>query len=131
MRIILADHHEHPRWALKTLIEEQPDFTLVGEAVDSQGLLMLVDEQPTDLILLDRELPGRYIEDLIASLRALNPRPILVVMSSEIESGRRMLRAGADSFVSKSDQPDLLLEKLQHYAGQFDGKEAAKKNIGI
>ena len=120
MRIILADHHEHPRWALKTLIEEQPDFILVGEAVDSQGLLTLAGELVADLVLLDRELPGLFIDDLIARLHALNPRPILVVMSSEIESGRRMLRAGADSFVSKSDQPDWMLEKLQHYAQQTE-----------
>ena len=31
MRIILADNHEQPRWALKTLFDEQPEFELIGD----------------------------------------------------------------------------------------------------
>ena len=34
MRIILADNHEQPRWALKTLFDEQPEFELIGDVKD-------------------------------------------------------------------------------------------------
>lgn len=120
MRIILADHHAQPRWALKTLLEEQPEFELIGEAVDAQGLLMLAEQHPADLVLLDKGLPGLYIEDLIAKLRALQPRPIIIVMSSEFEYSRVLLNAGADAFVSKGDEPDWLLEKLHRYAKKIN-----------
>lgn len=125
MRIILADHHAQPRWALKTLIEEQPELDLVGEVMDGQSLLILAEECTTDLILIDRELPGINIVDLIGQLRRLQPRPIIAVMSSEFEYSRSMLKAGADTFISKADQPDWLLEKLQHYAIKINIKEDA------
>jgi DNA-binding NarL/FixJ family response regulator len=115
MRIILADHHAQPCWALKTLLGEQPEFEIIGEAVDSEGLLALAAKHLPDLVLVDSELPGDYIEDLISRLHALEPPPIVVVMSSEFENSRKLLKAGADAFVSKSDEPEWLLETLQKF----------------
>jgi DNA-binding NarL/FixJ family response regulator len=128
MRIILADQHAQPLWALKTLLEEQPEFDLIGEVVDAQGLLTLAEEQPPDLILVDCELLGSPIKDLIARLHALKPTPVIIVMSSELERSRVVLKGGADAFVSKGAQPDWLLEKLHKYARQVKLKEDANTN---
>jgi len=115
MRIILADHHAEPLAALKETLQQQPGFDLVGEAVDAQGLLSLAEGNPSDLVLLDSELPGRYMEDLITGLHAIEPRPVVIVMSCKFENSRMMLKAGADAYVSKSDQHDWLLEILHKY----------------
>jgi DNA-binding NarL/FixJ family response regulator len=123
MRIILADQHVQPRLALKTLLEEQPEFDLIGEAQDAQGLLLLAKKHLADLVLLDSELPGIYIEDLIARLHALAPPPIVIVMSSESENSRKMLKAGADVFVSKGDEPEWLLETLQKFENRINKNE--------
>lgn len=123
MRIILADHHRHTLWALKTTLQEEPDLDIVGEAVDSEGLLSLAEKAAVDLVLVDRTLPGDPIEDLISRLQTLEPKPIIIVMSSNSEDSRKMLKAGADAFVSKGDQPDWLLETLRQYAKRI-------KNVG-
>jgi DNA-binding NarL/FixJ family response regulator len=115
MRIILADHHTKPSWALRKLIEEQPQFTFIGEAANAQALLTLARANSPDLVLMDSELPGMFIEDLITQLHASEPAPIVVAMSSEFENSRKLLKAGADAFVSKSDQPDWLLETLYQF----------------
>jgi two-component system nitrate/nitrite response regulator NarP len=117
MRIILADHHEQPRLALTTLLNEQSEFNLLGEASNGQDLLILADEHPADVILLDSDLPGMHIENLINILHTLLPCPIVIVMSCEFENSGRFLKAGADAFVSKSDQPEWLLETLKKYNG--------------
>ena len=119
MRIILADHHAQPRWALITALQEQPDIDLIGEAIDGQDLLTQAEHQAVDLVLVDRELPGLFIGDLITSLHALEPKPIVVVMSNDFEYSRVLLKAGADAFVSKGE-PDWLLEKLHRYAEQVN-----------
>lgn len=131
MRILLADHHAQPRWALKVLLEEEPDFDLIGEAADVCDLLALAEKQTPDLVLVDKELPGDSSENMIARLHALEPIPIVVVMSSEIENSRVSLKAGADAFVSKGDQPDWLLEKLHTYAKQVKLKEDANRDKGL
>jgi hypothetical protein len=41
-------------------------------------------------------------------------------MSSELENGRKLLKAGADAFVSKADQPDWLLETLHMYGNRIN-----------
>ena len=128
MRIILADHHAQPLWALQELLKEQPEFDLIGEAVDAQALLELAEKHSADLVLLDGELPGINIEDLITRLHALKPKPIVIAMSTKFENSRGLLKAGADVFVSKGDEPDWLLEKLHKYAKQVKMKEDANKN---
>ncbi len=115
MRIILADHHRHALWALKTILQEELGFEIVGEAVDTTGLLTLTENACSDLVLADKSLPGIPIEELIPILHALEPRPIVIVMSSRSEDSRRILKAGADAFVSKGDSPDWLLTTLHRY----------------
>jgi DNA-binding NarL/FixJ family response regulator len=127
MRIILADHHAQPRLALKLMLEEQAEFDLIGEAVDAQSLLALAEKQSPDLLLVESELPGNPIEDLIASLHALEPRPIVIVLSSELGCSRKMLKAGADAFASKGDQPDWLLDILYKYEKQLNRSVNSQK----
>ena len=79
-----------------------------------------------DLALIDWELPGKPIEDLITELHACKPSPIVVVMGSQPEYGRMLLKAGADAFVSKGDQPDWLLETLEKFE-----KRSKKKQTDI
>jgi DNA-binding NarL/FixJ family response regulator len=123
MRIILADPHPQALWALKTTLQEKPEFDIIGEAIDADGLLALVGASPPDLALIDWELPGWSIEDLITEMHACKPRPIVVMMSTKSERGSMLLKAGADAFVSKSDQPDWLLETLQKYEKRFKKKK--------
>ena len=127
MRIILADHHAQPRLALQVLLDEQPEFDLIGEAVNAQDLLLLAHALPADLIIVDRQLPGMDCETLIAGLHALAPRPIVIVMSSESGYSRSILKVGADAFVSKSDEPDWLLDRLEKYAKQVNQLEDANR----
>lgn len=119
MRILLADHHANVLWALKTVLDEESGIELVGEAVNAEGLLALCAELHPDLILMDRELPGNSIEDLITALHLHEPKPIVIVMSSDPEYGRMCLRSGADAFVSKGDQADWLVQSLEKYKKLF------------
>lgn len=123
MRILLADHHANALWALRTMIQENPEFELVGEAVDANHLLYLSKKQCPHLILVDRELPGSPVEELIASLHSFQPKPIVVVMSSDPEASRMMLKLGADAFVSKGEQPDWLLRSLHQFSARIQKEE--------
>jgi DNA-binding NarL/FixJ family response regulator len=128
MRIIFADHHPHSGWAIQQLFDEESQIDLIGLVANAQSLLTLAEDQPADLVLLDRELPGLPIEEMIARLHSLEPRPIVVVMSSESEYSRKLLKAGADAFMSKADQSDWLLDTLNKYARQFKMKEDVDQN---
>ena len=119
MRIVLADHHQNALWALQTMLEAQPEFELIGVSEDAQSLLVFTENHSADLFLVDRELPGSSIGDLIDHLHALDPRPYVIIMSSEFEYSNMILKAGADAFVSKSDRPDYLLDTLHQIEKRF------------
>lgn len=97
------------------MLQEEPDLEIVGEAVDTEGLFELAKKAKADLVLIARKLPGCQIRGLISDLHVIEPRPIVIVMSTHIEDSRMTLEAGADAFVSKGDQPDRLLETLRQY----------------
>jgi len=119
MRIILADPNQKTLWALKTVLDEERGMEVIGEAEDAQQLLGVAEMSSVDLVLLDRWLPGAEIADLIAGLHALEPRPIVVVMSYDTEDSRFILKSGADAFLSKGDQPDWILGVLRRYANRM------------
>lgn len=119
MRIILADHHPQALGALKVTLAENPKYEITGEATDADRLLNLVRENPPDLALIDWELPGKPIEDLIGKLHACQPKPVVVVMGDKPEYGRMLLKAGANAFISKGDQPTWLLETLEKFETRF------------
>jgi len=120
MRIILADHHPQATWTLNTTIENELGIVLVGEAVDAKSLLVQSNRLHPDLILMDKELPGSPIEDLIAALHLLEPKPIVIIMVTDPKYGRLLLKAGTASYASGGEHADLFLEKLQlHKNNQF------------
>jgi DNA-binding NarL/FixJ family response regulator len=118
MRIIVADHNRKTLWALRTLLDEESDIEVVGEAQNRQELQVLAKELSADLILLDSRLCGREAKALIRELHALQPKPLVIAMSSDNEDGRTLLRAGADVFISKGEEPVWLLDTLRRYTNR-------------
>jgi DNA-binding NarL/FixJ family response regulator len=98
------------------LIQEEPGFEVVGEAIEGESLMNLGEKLRPDLILVDGDLPGVPVGDLIGALHRIKSHPIVIMVSSDPGQGRMLLKAGADAFVSKGDQPDWLLESLHKYA---------------
>ena len=125
MRVLLADDQAKVRSALRLVLEQQPGVSILGEAVDTTGLLDWVKAACPDLVLLDWELPGlktagpstvlRQAQDgssgqgLLSTLRELCPCLAVIALSGRPEARRAALDAGVDAFVSKGDPPERLL----------------------
>ena len=109
MRVILADDQAKVRSALRLLLQQQPDVEILGEAVDTTGLLDWVKAVCPDLILLDWELPGLTAAVLLPLLHDHCPDLRVVALSSRPEVRQAALDTGADAFGSKGDPPERLL----------------------
>ena len=77
------------------------------------SLLVQVEASEADVLLLDWQLPGASMIELLSDLRALKPPPKIIILSVKPEIEAPALSAGADAFVSKSAQPDELLEVVR------------------
>lgn len=109
MHVLLADDQLRVRSALRLLLEQEPDFEVVGETADATGLLLAVAEKTPDLLLLDWELPGLPVTQLLRLLEYERPSLKIIAMSSHPEVERLVLDAGVHAFLSKSESPERVL----------------------
>jgi DNA-binding NarL/FixJ family response regulator len=122
VRIAIADERAKVRFALRVLLQQQAGLEIVGEAANAQELIGQAEKDCTDAILLDCELPGMGLADLVEKLRALCPQVALIALSGRVDARRAAQSAGVDAFVSKGDPPERLLGAIQGCAEQCSGK---------
>jgi DNA-binding NarL/FixJ family response regulator len=113
VRILIADNQSRVRFALRSLLEEQSGLVLVGEVADCQELLAQVEAVCPDLVLIDWDLPGMAVVDLLRALQKLCPGLHVIALSSRPEVKQDALAAGAQAFVSKAGPPEPLLAAIQ------------------
>jgi len=108
----VADDQAKVRSALRLLLEHQLGVELLGEAVDTTGLLDWAKAACPDLVLLDWELPGLPSAALLPLLHDRCPGLRLIALSSRPEVRQAAMDAGADAFVCKGDPPEQLLRAM-------------------
>jgi DNA-binding NarL/FixJ family response regulator len=114
MRVLLADDQAKVRSALRLLLQQQPDVEILGEAVDTTGLLDWIKVACPDVLLLDWELPGLPPAALLPVLQFHCPKLRVIALSSRPEARGAALEAGVYAFVSKGDPPETLLAALDN-----------------
>ncbi len=58
IKIILADDHSVLRAGLKLLLNNEPDFIVIGEASDGEGALNLLRSMAADVLIIDLSMPN-------------------------------------------------------------------------
>jgi len=112
MRILLADDQPKVRFALRLLLEREPELNIVGEATEAETLLTQLATTQPDIVLLDWELPGLSHIDSLPTLRTAYPQLLVIALSGRLGTRQAALAAGADAFVSKGNPPEKLLDTL-------------------
>lgn len=115
MRVLLADDQVEVRSALRFLLEQELEIDVIGETAEARDLLSQVEIAQPDLVLLDWELPGSLVAELLFALRARCVQMKVVALSGRPEARQEALAAGIDAFVSKGDPPEHLLTVLHAF----------------
>jgi DNA-binding NarL/FixJ family response regulator len=111
--ILLADDNFGLRSALRLLLEIRLGAKVILEAHDMKNVLAQVEELQPDCIFLDWELLDRPALRRILVLQTLVPGIKIVAMSTRPESRHSALKEGVDVFISKTESPGVILDKLQ------------------
>lgn len=119
LRVLVAEDNDDLRDLLVTLISAEPDLKCVGTANDVEEVLASTTEQEADVLVLDLELQGRSSIDLLKTVRRNGTKITIVVFSghSHPEMIRHTLAAGADAYVPKSGDYELLLDAIRDQRG--------------
>ena len=116
IRTLVADDQEPVRWALRLVLEAEPDIEVVDEAVDGAEAVEKARWLGVDVVVLDLRMPRM---DGVAAIRriteSVTPAPAVVALTTfdvdEYLFGA--LQAGAAGFVLKDSEPALLVEAVR------------------
>ena len=116
-RVYIADAKPEERSALRLLLLDL-NMEVVGEAVDWTTTLMNVPASRLDMLLIDWDLLPRTIPNTgLEMLRRACPDVMVIVLISHLEARQQAaLLSGADVFISKSELPERVAERLRSVA---------------
>lgn len=121
IRILITDDHPVVREGMASLIQRQPDLTVVGEAADGNEAFALYRQHRPDITLMDLRMPGMNGVAAITAICDAFPDARIIVLTTfdEDEDIRRALHAGARGYLLKDAGREALLEAIRAvHAGQ-------------
>lgn len=113
-RVLVVDDHAVVRRGLATLLAAG-GFECVGEAGTGAEALDQAREREPDVVLLDLGLPDLDGLEVLRRLPEVAPdaRVVILTMHAEEEYVMQALAAGADGYVLKMAEPDVVGEAIQ------------------
>ncbi len=111
IRILIADDHTIVRTGVRMILEAETDFAVVGEALDGQQALEMVESLHPDLVLMDIAMPVMNGLEATRQIKARFPEVNILVltMHRSDEYFFEMLKAGAAGYVLKTSNMDELV----------------------
>ncbi len=109
--IVLADDHQIVRRGLKSLLEIEPGFKIVGESSDGPETINLVENSKPDILVLDLMMGSMNGLDITRQVLDRSPNTSVIILSMYGDESYviEALRAGAKGYVLKSAPTDELI----------------------
>lgn len=114
-RILLVDDHEVVRLGLTTLLNDQPNLEVVGEAGTGAEALRGVEQLHPDIVLMDIRVPGEDGIEVTRKIIERSPQTKVIMLTSfgDDDLVVRSIRAGAAGYVLKQVGNTELLRAIE------------------
>ena len=118
IRLALVDDSELVRLGLRTLLENQPGFEIVGEAACARAAREMLISQRADVVLLDIRLADSSGLDVCRYLQTNAPetRVIFLTSCSDSHTVDEAIRAGAHGYLLKEIDAAGLIRSIRTVA---------------
>jgi DNA-binding NarL/FixJ family response regulator len=121
VRVLVVDDHEIVRKGLCTMLSEQADFEVAGQAGTGNVAVALAMQLQPDIVLLDIFLGATNGLDIAQQLMRGCPQTRIVILTGFTDEGHlfRAIRIGVHGYLQKALPIDELLAALRSvYAGE-------------
>ena len=130
LRILVVDDFPLFRRGVKDILAEGLGPVSIGEGGNVQEMLELVRHKKWDVVVMDISMPGRSGPEALKELKREVPGlPVVVLtMHPEEQYAVRMLKAGADGYLTKSSAPEELVRAIKKVleGGQYVSPSVAE-----
>ena len=132
-RVLLVDDHAIVRRGLRSILELEPDISVVAEAEGWSDALQALDRSRPDVIVLDLKLSSEHDTeglDLCSEIVRRRPQSNVVILSTFLNERllNQSLKRGAKAYVLKEvDVVELvrIIRRVSRGESGFDGRSAA------
>jgi two-component system, NarL family, response regulator LiaR len=122
IRVLVVDDHPVVRRGIKSLLAEENDLKVVGEAANGKDAIQQVADLNPDVVLMDLVMPEMTGVEAIRRITASHPEARILVMTSFAADDKVFpsIKAGALGYILKDSDPEDLIRMIhQVYRGEL------------
>jgi len=128
MTSLIIDDEPAARSRLRRLLTAHPNIEILGEASDGLQALDRIDQFQPDLIFLDIQMPGLDGFEVLRSLPASAPRPLVVFVTGFDEHALAAFEANALAYLLKPVETERLDAVLERASKLCDAENLRKED---
>ncbi|MEU9787079.1 response regulator transcription factor [Streptomyces phaeochromogenes] len=117
IRVLLADDQRLVRAGFRSILEDQDDIEVVGEAADGQAAVSACRALRPDVVLMDIRMPGtdglQASREITGDERLASVKVVILTTFDLDDYVYGALRAGATGFLVKDTEPEELLQAVR------------------
>jgi NarL family two-component system response regulator LiaR len=115
IRVLLAEDHVITRQGIRRLLEDESDFSVVGEAGDGEEAVKMVTQLKPDVVIMDIAMPKLNGIEATRQIKLVHPRTAVLILSAydDEEYIFALLKAGAAGYLLKNVSGDELTQAVQ------------------
>lgn len=103
IKLLIVDDHKIMREGLRTILEQENEFTTIGEAANGREALNIIKEKVPDIVIMDINMPEMNGMETTRRIKANFPKTKVIALS--MHSDRfyvaEMLKAGVSGYLLK------------------------------
>ena len=127
IHILIADDHEIVVEGLRSLLKNETNIKIVGEANNGKDVLPILDKYEVHVAVLDISMPKMDGVELTSYMRKNYPdvKILILTMHNEIGFIRRIIEAGAHGYILKNKGKEELVKAINtlHNGSEYLGTE--------
>ena len=115
IKVMLVDDHAVVRAGYQMLLKNSSELEVIAEADSGEEAYRLHNVHNPDVIVMDLSLPGISGLETIKRINARDSKTKILVFSmhEEVIFVEQALQAGASGYITKSSDPQLLVEAIK------------------
>ncbi len=114
IRVLIVDDHKIVREGLASLLNEQPDIEVIGQAGNGREAISMADHFHPDVVIMDVSMPVMNGDEATRQIKMLMPNTRIVALSmfEDGEIMQKMFQAGADKYILKTAPSGKLIAAI-------------------
>lgn len=115
VHILIADDHPIVRSGIENELAQQPDFEVVGEALNGDEALRKTLKLEPNILLLDARMPGMRSGEILRRIKENQEscRVLILTAYNDTATVLGLLRAGADGYLLKDEETAVIVDAIR------------------